>query len=74
MSFVPYPMKSLAAYNCLPRPKNFVWIETISRKNVDTAFGSLRDKRDFTDVTQVCEDEDGQQMQPHKVICRLYIV
>ena len=46
------------------------------KDNVKTAFGSLRDDSDFTDVTLV--SEDGQQLEVHKVIlaasslCLLY--
>ena len=36
------------------------------KENVNTAFGSLREDTDFTDVTLVCED--GQQVAAHKVI------
>ena len=36
------------------------------RDNVSTAFGSLRDNADFSDVTLACED--GQQALAHKVI------
>ena len=36
------------------------------RENVNSAFGSLRNDKDFTDVTLACED--GQQMEAHKVI------
>ena len=36
------------------------------KKNVNSAFKSLRNDREFTDVTLVCED--GQQMEAHKVI------
>ena len=35
-------------------------------ENVITAFGSLREDKEFTDVTLACED--GQQMDAHKVI------
>jgi len=34
--------------------------------NVNTAFGILRDDRDFSDVTLACED--GHQVEAHKVI------
>ena len=34
--------------------------------NVNSAFGRLRDDKEFTDVTLACED--GQQMEAHKVI------
>ena len=34
--------------------------------NISSAFGSLRDDADLTDVTLVCED--GQQVEAHKVI------
>ena len=36
------------------------------KENVNTAFGSLREDSDFTDVTLACED--GQQIDVHKVI------
>ena len=36
------------------------------KENVNTAFGSLRDDQDFSDVTLACED--GLQMVSHKVI------
>ena len=36
------------------------------RNNASSAFGELRDDRDFTDVTLVCED--GQQVEAHKVV------
>ena len=36
------------------------------KENVITAFGSLRDDQDFSDVTLACED--GQQVEAHKVI------
>ena len=36
------------------------------KENVNSAFGSLRNDKDFTDVTLACED--GQQMEAHKVI------
>ena len=36
------------------------------KENVNTAFGSLRDDKDFSDVTLACED--GQQVEAHKVI------
>ena len=34
--------------------------------NVKSAFGNLREDKDFTDVTLACED--GQQVNAHKVI------
>ena len=34
--------------------------------NISSAFGDLRDDKDFTDVTLVCED--GQQVEAHKVV------
>ena len=34
--------------------------------NVKTAFGNLREDKDFTDVTLACED--GQQLEAHKAI------
>ena len=36
------------------------------KENVNSAFGSLRNDKVFTDVNLVCED--GQQMEAHKVI------
>ena len=36
------------------------------KENVNSAFGKLRDDKQFTDITLVCED--GQQMEAHKVI------
>ena len=36
------------------------------RANVNSAFGKLRDDKEFTDVTLACED--GQQLEAHKVI------
>ena len=36
------------------------------KTNVYSAFGRLRDDREFTDVTLACED--GQQLEAHKVI------
>ena len=36
------------------------------RENVNSAFGSLRNDKEFTNVTLACED--GQQMEAHKVI------
>ena len=36
------------------------------KENVHSAFGRLRDDKEFTDVTLACED--GQQVEAHKVI------
>jgi hypothetical protein len=36
------------------------------QENISTAFGSLREDRDFSDVTLACED--GQQVEAHRVI------
>ena len=36
------------------------------KDNVTSAFASLREDKDFADVTLVCED--GQQLKVHKVI------
>ena len=36
------------------------------KENVNAAFGSLRDDKEFSDVTLACED--GYQMEAHKVI------
>ena len=36
------------------------------KENVNTAFEKLRNDKEFTDVTLVCED--GQQLEAHKVI------
>ena len=36
------------------------------RENISSAFGELRQDRDFTDVTLACED--GQQVEVHKMV------
>ena len=36
------------------------------KENVKSAFGNLREDKDFADVTLACED--GQQVEAHKVI------
>ena len=36
------------------------------RLNISSAFGDLRDDKEFTDVTLACED--GQQVEAHKVV------
>ena len=36
------------------------------KENVSSAFGDLRQDKEFIDVTLVCED--GQQVEAHKVI------
>jgi len=36
------------------------------QENVISAFGALRDEKEFADVTLVCED--GQQMEAHKIV------
>ena len=36
------------------------------KENVSSAFGDLREDKDFTDVTLACED--GQQVEAHKVV------
>ena len=36
------------------------------KENANSAFGRLRNDKEFTDVTLVCED--GQQIEAHKVI------
>ena len=36
------------------------------KENVCSAFGDLRQDKEFTDVTLVCED--GQQVEAHKVV------
>ena len=36
------------------------------KESVNSAFGKLRGKKEFTDITLVCED--GQQVEAHKVI------
>ena len=36
------------------------------QENVKSAFGNMREDKDFTDVTLVCED--GEQVEAHKVI------
>ena len=35
------------------------------KENVNSAFGDLRQDKEFTDVTLVCED--GQQVEAHKL-------
>ena len=35
------------------------------RENIISAFGDLRDDKEFTDVTPACED--GQQVEAHKL-------
>ena len=36
------------------------------KEKANSAFGKLRDDKDFSDVTLACED--GQQIEAHKVI------
>ena len=36
------------------------------KENISSAFGDLREDKDFTDVTLACED--GQQVEAHKVV------
>ena len=36
------------------------------RLNISSAFGELREDKEFTDVTLACED--GQQVEAHKVV------
>ena len=36
------------------------------KENVNSAFGSLRNDKEFTDVTLACED--GQQVEAHKMV------
>ena len=36
------------------------------RENVSSAFGDLREDKEFTDVTLACED--GQQVEAHKFV------
>ena len=36
------------------------------RENISSAFGDLREDKEFTDVTLACED--GQQVEAHKVV------
>ena len=36
------------------------------RDNICSAFGKLKDDKDFTDVTLACED--GHQVEAHKVV------
>ena len=38
----------------------------VRRDNISTAFSSLREEKNFADVTLACED--GQWVNPHKVI------
>ena len=41
------------------------------KENVISAFGNLRNDKEFTDVTLACED--GKQMEAHKVIGLLQV-
>ena len=36
------------------------------KENVSSAFGDLRQDKEFTDVTLACDD--GQQLEAHKVV------
>ena len=36
------------------------------KENISSAFGDLRQDKEFTDVTVVCED--GQQVEAHKLV------
>ena len=36
------------------------------KENITSTFGSLREDKDFADITLACED--GQQIEAHKVI------
>ena len=36
------------------------------KENISSAFGDLRQDKEFTDVTLACED--GQQVEAHKVV------
>ena len=64
-----YPYSSCVV---VPRPRAMTTSDKFClkwndfRKNVTTAFGSLREDVDFGDVTLACED--GQQVEAHKVI------
>ena len=40
--------------------------KTSQTDNVNSAFGNLREDKDFSDVTLACEN--GQQVEAHKVI------
>ena len=55
---IPFDQDNMAEKLCL-QWNNF-------KENVNSAFGKLRDNKEFTDVTLVCED--GQQIESHKVI------
>ena len=48
----------------MPDKLSLQW--TDFKKNVNSAFGRLRDDKEFSDVTLACED--GQQLEAHKVI------
>ena len=44
-----------------------LWVQRNNfKENVHSAFGRLKDEKEFTDVTLACED--GHQMEAHKVI------
>ena len=40
------------------------------KENISSAFGDLRQDKEFTDVTLACED--GQQVEAHKVVLDLH--
>ena len=48
----------------MPDKLSLQW--TDFKKNVNSAFGRLRDDKEFSDVTLVCED--GQQLEAHKIV------
>ena len=64
--YVQYISETLAAGNRSTMSEKLCLQWNDFKENVNTAFGSLRDDTDFTDVTLVCED--GQQIAAYKVI------
>ena len=46
------------------RNRAFAWNDF--KENINSAFGRLKNDKEFVDVTLACED--GQQMEAHKVI------
>ena len=49
-------------------PKKMCLKQNDLRDKVSSAFGDLRTRKDFTDVTLTCED--GQQVEAHKVVLK----
>ena len=55
-----------ADYNAMSTSDKFSFKWNNFKENVFTAFGSLREYNEFSDVTLACED--GQQVEAHKVM------